>query len=209
MINHEVPGYIMKDPEGYWNSFDLSWCIMINYDISQSPIESFPSPKRLVYILLLIKKMLRFKAMDIHERPPIAMTLLTGHLQLLSLFFTAFSILQPKNAHCTFDSHLWLTSAQQGDNMFVSLCGVPSDLLKLYEGTFCTMGVPCVPWCIRKIIVCFWAHLYILNMPTLSYVENDSACAPWCTKPLGGAQVTLMAHKVLSYSCNRPQGHFQ
>ncbi len=36
MINHEVPGYIMKDPEGYWNSFDLSWCIMINCDISPS-----------------------------------------------------------------------------------------------------------------------------------------------------------------------------
>ncbi len=38
MINHEVPGYILKDPEGYWNSFDLSWCIMIYYDISQSPM---------------------------------------------------------------------------------------------------------------------------------------------------------------------------
>ncbi len=38
MKNHEVPGYLMKDPEGYWNSFDLSWCIKINYDISQSPM---------------------------------------------------------------------------------------------------------------------------------------------------------------------------
>ena len=38
VINYEVSGYIEKDPEGYWNSFDLSWCIMINYDISQSPM---------------------------------------------------------------------------------------------------------------------------------------------------------------------------
>ena len=39
MINYKVPGYIMKDPDGYWNRFDLSWCIMINCDISQSPME--------------------------------------------------------------------------------------------------------------------------------------------------------------------------
>ena len=38
MINHEVPGYIMKDPEDYWNSFDLSWCIMKHHEISQSPM---------------------------------------------------------------------------------------------------------------------------------------------------------------------------
>ena len=31
MINHEVPGYNMiDDPEGYWNSFDVSWLTM-NY----------------------------------------------------------------------------------------------------------------------------------------------------------------------------------
>ncbi len=36
VLNHEAPGDIMKYPEGYWNSFDLLWSIMINCDISQS-----------------------------------------------------------------------------------------------------------------------------------------------------------------------------
>ncbi len=38
MINHEVPGYIIKDPEGYWNNFlsfmmyhDQLWQITITY----------------------------------------------------------------------------------------------------------------------------------------------------------------------------------
>ncbi len=36
--NHAVLGYIMKVPEGYWNSFYFSWCFMIKYDISWSPM---------------------------------------------------------------------------------------------------------------------------------------------------------------------------